>query len=1053
MTSNPLQSEEARYVPQDEDIVLINSAQNPFPGLRPFTVDECHLFFGREGQVDDILVKLSKNRFVCVMGYSGSGKSSLMYCGLVPVLYGGFVTHSGPHWHVIISRPGTNPIQNLADSIVSYLISEGRINREDEQIHRSIIGSVLRSGPHGLIEITRYLQTQKLENVFFMIDQFEELFRVREGRTEAEAFDDSQAYVNLLLNAIKQQETPVYCAITMRSDFISRCSIYPGLTKIINESNYLVPQMNREQKKMVIEGPIAVGGGKISQRLVKKLLNDIGKNQDQLPILQHSLLRTWDYWVQNHEHGEPMDIRHYNAIGKVTQALSQHANEAYDELSARDKEIAEILFKSVTEKSQDNRGMRRPCKLSLLADLADASEEEVKQVVEHFRKPGRSLLMPAHSVPLTSDSVVELSHESLMRIWNRLSVWVEEEFESAQMYKRLSSAAAMYQIGRTGLWRPPDLQLALNWQKKQRPSREWAQRYDEAFERAIVFLDTSRITYEAELKNQEMLQRRMLRRARATAVILGIAAVIAILFFLFAYLKKIEADAQTILANQKSIEAERQRNDANQQRIKAEYAQKKAEEARQETEIANQNLQNTLKELTRQRNIALAALDRAEQQEKIAIEASIQERAAKEIAVQQTAKAQENYELANRLLMLTKAQALAAKSVQEDDDYQLSGLQAMQAFLFHRRYEGKAFDPYIYSGLYHALTLLNGSSYNAIKVKGPARNSMNSVVVSSKSTTYYAAAADGRIIKGDYENLTNEATGISNPHPNKVVALSKDENYLVNGTDSATVQIFDLAKSAKRPLEVNELKGSTNAIEFLPDNSGFVISKSDKSISVVNHLTGKITPIVLTEFELKSLSISPDGQWLVGGAWTGQLVLVNLRSKEVRVLVTETDAQILSTKFSPDGKTIAYGTYEIRDKRGLVKMYDFVNRKKSDRQFSGHKAGVFDVEFSPDGKLLASAGADSKVQMWVLDFPEDLPIVMDNNNGIIRDIQFANGSNYLIAACRETEIRVWPTNPDFLAKKVCPKLKRNMTLDEWSKYVGNDIKYETTCVDVLINDF
>src|SRR5687767_15950187 len=142
--------------------------------------------------------------------------------------------------------------------------------------------------------------------------------------------------------------------------------------------------------------------------------------------------------------------------------------------------------------------------------------------------------MPGANVPLNADSMIELSHESLMRIWKRLNTWMEEEFEAAKMYKRLSDAAAMYQIGKTGLWRPPDLQLALNWQKKQKPTREWAQRYDDAFERAIVFLDTSRITYEAELKNQEMLQKRMLRRARATAVILGIAALIAILFFVYA---------------------------------------------------------------------------------------------------------------------------------------------------------------------------------------------------------------------------------------------------------------------------------------------------------------------------------------------------------------------------------------------------------------------------------------------------------------------------------------------------------------------------------------
>jgi hypothetical protein len=72
MLTNTLQAEEIVTFPEDQT-VFVPGTTNPFPGLRPFTVDECHLFFGREGQVDDILVKLSQNRFVCVMGYSGSG--------------------------------------------------------------------------------------------------------------------------------------------------------------------------------------------------------------------------------------------------------------------------------------------------------------------------------------------------------------------------------------------------------------------------------------------------------------------------------------------------------------------------------------------------------------------------------------------------------------------------------------------------------------------------------------------------------------------------------------------------------------------------------------------------------------------------------------------------------------------------------------------------------------------------------------------------------------------------------------------------------------------
>lgn len=169
MLTNTLQAEEIAVLPEVQTAFAPGPA-NPFPGLRPFTVDECHLFFGREGQVDDILLKLSQNRFVCVMGYSGSGKSSLMYCGLVPVLYGGFVTHSSPNWHIIVTRPGISPIQNLAESVVEYLIAQNRIAVADKAIHKAIIVSVLRSGSHGLVEVSRYLQKHGEENVFFMID-------------------------------------------------------------------------------------------------------------------------------------------------------------------------------------------------------------------------------------------------------------------------------------------------------------------------------------------------------------------------------------------------------------------------------------------------------------------------------------------------------------------------------------------------------------------------------------------------------------------------------------------------------------------------------------------------------------------------------------------------------------------------------------------------------------------------------------------------------------------------------------------------------------------
>lgn len=1050
MLNKPLHSDEPERYQSSVSAEVQPKGENPFPGLRPFSLEDSHLFFGRESQIDDILLKISKNRFVTVMGYSGSGKSSLMFCGLVPVLYGGFITDSGAQWNVITTRPGTSPISSLTESVVEFMVNSGRLSEQETDVYRAIINSVLRSSSDGLIEVSRFLQRRSGENTFFLIDQFEEVFRYRDHEGP-EARNDAQLYVNLVLTAIDQTAIPTYVALTMRSDFIGECSMFSGLTQQINKSNYLIPQLNREQKKAVVEGPITVAGGQISQRLVKRLLNDIGNSHDQLPILQHALMRTWDYWISNHEPGEPVDIRHYNAIGKVSQALAQHANEAYDELSSRNKYIAEILFKNITEKNQNNRGMRRACRLGLIAELAEAGEDEVIYVVEHFRRSGRSFLMPAAPIQLTGDSMIELSHESLMRIWTRLETWVEEEFESASMYKRLSEAAAMYQIGKTGLWRPPDLQLALNWQRKQNPTREWGQRYDEAFERTVVFLDTSRITYEAELKNQEMMQKRVLQRTRATAIILGIAFIVAIIFFVFAYLQKLQADADKIRADQNRVLAEEQTKIAEEQRKLAEDKERIVRERNQELQKAYDQITRTSKELADALNVARIAKQDAERN---LVEANIQRdsaQTARNKAQSEFARAEINYKEANRLFMLTKAQELASKAAAEEDDQDLAGLMAMQGFLFHRRYEGKKYEPFIYTGLYNALTQLNGLTYNAMKIQGPPRVHMRSLVVSDKNEEFFTAGADGRIYKGNYTALTNEATNYTNPYPSKTIAVSKDETFLVNGSDSSFVQVYNL-KTGNKPTVIRGLNGGSNDIESLPDNSGFIVSSSGKAVAKIITHTSEVVTVANLPYELKCITISPDGQWLAGGTWSGQIVLLNLNNGNSSVLITENSARILSVRFSPHGNFLAYGVDDLSNKRGLVKLYNMSS--KEIRQFSGHKAGVNDVEFSPDEKLLASAGLDKRLQLYVLDNPDDLPVVMSNNTGFIWDIEFAKGSDYLIAACSESEVRVWPTDPSLLAEQICPKLKRNMTMDEWKKYVGEtkEIPYENTCLRLLIKD-
>ncbi len=1022
---------------------------NPFPGLRPFTMEECYLFFGREGQVDDILLKLSQHRSVTVMGYSGSGKSSLMFCGLLPVLYGGFTTQTGPFWKILTARPGNSPINNLTESILASLSQLGRIEEDDRHIHRAIINSVLHSGPNGLVEIARYIQQDENENVFFLIDQFEELFRFSDTNNE-EVVNEATAYVNLILNAVQQTRVPVYVALNMRSDFIGDCASFHGLTDMINTSNYLVPQMTRDQKRMAIEGPVAVSGGKITSRLLKRLLNDIGDNQDQLPILQHAMMRTWEYWVGNHDPGESLDLRHYNSIGKISQALSLHANEAFEELNTREKEIAETLFKTITEKVQD-QGMRRPAKVSLIAELADAQENEVIRVIDNFRKPGRSFLMPGSHVHLAGDTTIELSHESLMRIWTRLSTWVEEESESAQMYKRVSDAAAMYQIGRTGLWRPPDLQLALNWQKKQRPTRAWAQRYDIAFERAIVFLDTSRITYEAELKNQEMLQRRMLRRARATNIILALFLLVAIAFFFFGLINRINAEnaaadaiAQKDKAEAASREAQIQRDIAEKKTLEITAKQTEIEKQRDQLAQTNDQLRTLFLQADSLRKVAEVNFTDARVQRDSA-------RIARDRATNEFDRAETNFKESNARLMLSIAQSLEAKS-EGIDDKELAGSTAMQGYLFHTQFGGKKYDPYVYRGLYYALTKLSGANYNTIKMPGNFKSKMFALAVSQASTNFYTTGNDGRIFQGDYVNQKVDKELSANDYANRVLALSKDDKYLVNGSDSSYIEIYNLSTPGKNPTIVTGHTGLVTDIKFLPDNSGFISSSTDRTLMLTNQVTGNSKKILSLPYEIKSIAISQDGNFMAGASPSGKLILVDLRDYTYKELIDEAPNRILSVAFHPNRPLVAYGVEAISEKRGVVKLMDIKSHKVT-KELLGHKAGISALEFSPNGSLLASAGLDRKLQMWVVDHVDDLPIVMDNNNGYVWDLAFSKDSDYLLASFNDGEVRQWPTDPKALADQICPKLSRNMTPEEWDIYVGNGVSYETTCKSLLIKSY
>jgi hypothetical protein len=212
-------------------------------------------------------------------------------------------------------------------------------------------------------------------SVLLLVDQFEELFRFAQGRglggTDPAARTEAEAFVALLLRLAEQDRVPVYCVLTMRSDFIGDCDAFGGLPEAINRGQFLVPRLSRAQRREAIVGPVRLTGERIAPRLVDLLLNERLDTRDDLPILQHLLLRCWDDWAAHGAQG-PIDLETYERVHTIHQALDRHAQEALDELDPAERPLARRLFQTLTELDPGNRRIRRPARLSEAAVVAGA---------------------------------------------------------------------------------------------------------------------------------------------------------------------------------------------------------------------------------------------------------------------------------------------------------------------------------------------------------------------------------------------------------------------------------------------------------------------------------------------------------------------------------------------------------------------------------------------------------------------------------------------------------------------------------------------------------
>jgi WD40 repeat protein len=1010
--------------------------RNPFPGCRPFLSSEDQLFFGRDKAVSDVIDMLVKRRFVAMVGASASGKTSLIQAGVIPAL----LADMKREWVPVFIRPGKRPMESLIRGIQ-------RVFSKD--ISESDVHSFLNSSQ----SVAEFLKEKGLTNYyfFFVVDQFEELFTwpVVLKKRKSGKNPDAVHFINHLMRLVSEKELRTYLMLSIRAEFLDYCSNFRELTEYLNRSKYLLPRMSVNDLKESILEPLQLAGASVESGLEEYLLKDMDELGPALPLLQHSLKQTWNHWKSRGNTNLSVSLEDYQSTGGMRIALGRDLENLYQSLEFYQKEICERIFKSIAFKTERQEAFGRRTSLGSIARIAQCKVERVIEVVEIFDKAGHPFLGYQQSAPLSSETWIELAHESLINIWDRLRQWVDEEDESIRMYLKLSKASAVYQQGKGVLLEGDELQKALDWKEQHNPSPAWGIQFNPAFERAMVFLNTSEEEYiwNEKRKILQARRKRILNRSIFFGTIV-VAGAIALIIYISRN-RPVETDQQIEPLAQEELStrpvtppARANQNNADRQPDPAEALEPEQEQETRDQEALNQE---ALNRESRQELMASEDESRTVDEETLSGGSGGDESTPEETTVSaedsRNVPADPGSSISRESeIIIAIARDASYMSLGISRDPELQGLVAYQSFLLNREHGGSAYDPDIYKGLYEALKKLISPAYN---IYPSLRKSVKAMEWLNRSGSILMASSDGtmKILSGNIADRASQINLAGTGLNNECLGISPDERIAAVGTNGGGMLFIELENRGEVIHQNTDQGNVILDIENLGRSGSFLSIGNDGRVLKWDY--SSFAPQTLVEMVTRpvSLATSTNGSRAAIGTSSGRIYLLNVNDPEGLHEVNSFGGnQARALDFSPDDRYLAAG---MRD--GSVKVLSANGRNVIANLF-GPGARVSAIEFSPDGRFLVAASNDGNVYLWNALNWEDPPVVFTENNGFVLSLCFSrNGRFFYTGSVDYPRMVGRPTDSDQMASDFCSLLSRNLTREEWNQYYGQDLPYQETC--------
>lgn len=492
---------------------------NPFKGLAAFQEGDAPFFFGREKFTTQLHELVQQRHLVAVIvGSSGSGKSSAVFAGLLPQLRG------ENDWIIVHLRPESQPFQSLARALVPVL--DEKLGETERLVEAQRLARALRAGEVSLYQVVnRALEKQPgATRLLLVIDQFEELYTLsRDNETQMSFTDELLAAAR---DGAVHRISPITTLLTLRADFMGQALSHRPFADALQEGSLMLGPMTRDELSAAIGKPAELQGAAFEPGLVERILDDVGEEPGNLPLLEFALTLLWERMDQGW-----MTHEVYDGIGRVGGALARYADQVYEGLDQEEQEQARRAFVQLVQPGEGTEDTRRLARRDELAGVDWG-------LIQHLADE-RLVVTGKDEI---NTETVEVVHEALIRGWGQLREWmaVNRSFRSWQ--EGLRAALRGWEASQSdegALLRGGPLAQAEDWLTKR--GAEISQTEHAYIQESII------------VRTRRQVERERRRRMTVGGLVIGL--IVAILLSVFAFGQQGIAEKQARVAFSREVAA------------------------------------------------------------------------------------------------------------------------------------------------------------------------------------------------------------------------------------------------------------------------------------------------------------------------------------------------------------------------------------------------------------------------------------------------------------------------------------------------------------------